>query len=112
MKSKPKKDDTFLGVVGRDGSIFIPWRGTNVSIEHNFDPGQNLIVELEIKRGNIIGRVIKAELPTLNQLAQMKAELWSNWYRLVEIFRTAPMRQKVLMLRALDQAMRAGNWEN
>ena len=108
-KKTGKNNDTFLGVVDRNGSIFIPWRGTNVSLEHNFEPGQNLLVELEIKAG--MGKVIKVELPTLEQLKQMKEELLLDWYRFAEIFRTAPMRQKVLMLHALGNEMRSQNWE-
>lgn len=109
MKGKLNKNDIFLGVVDRDGSIFIPWRGTHVSLEHNFDVGQNLLVQAE-ENGPFV-KYVKAELPTLEQLKQMKDELWSDWYRLVEIFRTAPMLQKVLMLRALDKEMRSQDWE-
>lgn len=108
--NKLEKNDTFLGIVDRDGSIFIPWRGTHVSLEHNFEPGQNLLVELNTTAG--LGRVVKAELPTLEKLKEMKEELSSDWHRFAEIFRTASMRQKVLMLRALDQAMRARSWES
>jgi len=111
MKGKLKKNNTFLGVVNRDGSIFIPWRGTNVTLDHNFEVDQNLLVTLEINKAGT-GKVLKAELPTLNQLKQMKEELFSDWYRFAEIFRTAPMRQKVLMLCALDKAMRRKSWSN
>lgn len=97
--------DTFLGVVNRDGSIFIPWRGTNVSLEHNFAVGQNLLVKLEITKSGV-GKVIKAEMPTLVQSLKMEDELWADWYRLAGIFRMAGMRQQVLMLRAMDKAMR------
>lgn len=108
MKDRQRKTAIFLGVVARDGSIFIPWRGTNVSLVHDFEPGQDLLVELDITAG--MGKVIKAELPTLEQLKKMKDELWSDWWRLAEIFRTAPMKRKVLMLQALDNAMRSSNW--
>lgn len=100
------KSDVYLGVVVRDGSIFIPWQCNIIYMRHNFEPGQNLLVYFEN------GNVIKAELPTLEQLKQMKEELWSDWYRLAEIFRTASMSQKVLMLRSMDQAMRNPSWEN
>lgn len=103
------KENTFLGVVDRDGSIFIPWRGTNVSRE-NFEPGQNLLVELKINQGGL-GQVIKAELPTLEQLKQMKDELSADWDRFAQMFNGVSMLRKVLMLRALDRAMRDSSWE-
>ena len=107
--AKRRKTDTFLGVVERDSSIFIPWRGTHVYPVHDFEPGQNLLVELDITAG--LGRSVKAELPTLEQLKQMKDELSSDWCRFTEIFNKASMLQKVLMLRALDKAIGAKEYE-
>lgn len=103
------KNDMFLGIVEWDGSIFIPWRGTNVYPKHDFEPGQNLLVELDITAG--LGQVVKVELPTLEQLKQMKDELSSDWSRFTEIFNKASVLQRVLMLHALDKEMRSQSWE-
>jgi len=110
LKGKRKKIDTFLGVVERNGSIFIPWRGTNVSLKHNFEPCQNLLVDLEFNKTGT-GSVVKAELPTLEHLKQMKDELSLDWDRFTQIFNRASMLQKVLMLCALDKEMRSQSWE-
>lgn len=101
-----KSENRFLGVVKRDRSIYMPWRGTNVSIKHHFCMGQNLLVYFD-RTDNYAEKV---ELPTLEQLKEMKEELDSDWSRFAEIFDAAPAFQRVLLLRAMDRVMRSSYW--
>jgi|GEM_PF-5219416 len=96
----------FLGVVDRDGSIDIPWRGTYLRWKHNYDPGQNLLVTLETGDNTIYAKVIRVEMPTLEQLKDMKDELKADWDRFTSVFQNATMADQVRMLRALDLEQR------
>ncbi len=100
--------EVFLGAVDRDKNIYIPWRGTHVYVEHNYDPGQNLLVTLEIGENTLCAEVVKVELPALKQLKQMKDELAADWARFSLMFEMSPMKDQVRMLRALDMLKRAG----
>jgi hypothetical protein len=91
--------DTFLGVVERNGSIYIPWRGTHVATDSEYEPGQNLLVTIVDGRATI-------DLPTIVQLKQIRDELNADWERFTEIFRQVPMGRKVRMLQALDQSQK------
>jgi len=102
----------FLGVVDRNKGIDIPWRGTNVTVEHSYEPEQNLLVTLEINDNTICAEVVSVELPTLLQLKQMKDELSADWARFDSIFQTASLAQKVLMLKALNQVIVRQNYIN
>ncbi len=93
---------TFLGVVNRDRNIDIPWRGTTIYVEHDYEVGQNLIVTLAIDENTICAPVVKVELPEIKQLKAMKDELTSDWERFSAIFNNSSMGDKVRMLRALD----------
>jgi hypothetical protein len=92
--------EVFLGVVDRDNTIYLPWRGTYMFVEHNYEPGQNLLVTLEINENTV--EVVKVELPTIKQLKQIKDELDSDWHRCSLVFKMVSMKDKVRMLRALD----------
>lgn len=92
----------FLGVVNRDKHIDIPWRGTTIYIEPDYDIGQNLLVTLEIGDNTFCADSKKVELPTLEQLKKMKDELDGDWTRFTLLFKDASMRQKVLILKALE----------
>lgn len=100
---------TFLGEVDRNGNIYIPWRGTHCYVDHNYEIGQNLIVTLEIDDNTICAHVVKVELPTLQQLKEMKDELSGDWWRFEQIFRNATMAQKTRMLKALDKSIAEQN---
>lgn len=100
--------DVFLGVVERDGNIYIPWRGTHVTVEHNYEIGDNLLVTLDTT-GNLSDKVIKVELPTLDQLKKIRDELANDWERFTDIFTQFPMWKKVEMLRSLDNSIRLLN---
>ncbi len=111
-------EQTFLGVVERDGGIYIPWRGTNVYYGTNasngeiYELGQNLIVTLEIDENTICAHVVKVELPTLEQLKKIKDELSTDWNRFELIFNSGTLGQRVTMLWALDQALKNKHSQN
>ncbi len=91
-----------LGVVNRQRAIYIPWRGTTIFPQHEYEPGQTLLVTLEINEaGN--GESVNIELPTLELLVKMRQELESDWTRMAKIFESYPMWRKVELLRALDR---------
>jgi len=98
-------EQVFLGIVDRDNSIFIPWRGTKISTNHEHQAGQYLLVTLDVNDSGV-GKVTKIDLPTLAQVKQIKEELNNDWYRMAKIFEQASMVKKVLMLKALDETIR------
>lgn len=98
-------EEVFLGVVELNGNIAIPWRGTHVFNKHGYNPGQIVLVTLDDTDSGMRS-VVKVEIPTLDQLKQMKDELKEDWSRFSKIFKQASMIHKVQMLRALDREQR------
>jgi len=96
-------EEVFLGVVDKNGNIFIPWRGTHVYVEHDYEADTNLLVTLDTEHA--FGQVAKVELPTLKQIKAMKEEFAFDWERFSSVFKHAPMRLQVLMLHALNRVM-------
>jgi hypothetical protein len=102
VKSTGNKGGVFLGVVNRTGGIDIPWLGTTVVVKHEYEPLQNLLVTLAPG----FNTVVKIDLPTLQQLKDIKDETAEDWQRFTQIFTSSNMRLRVLMLKALDRLMR------
>jgi hypothetical protein len=106
VESLGNNGEVFLGVVNRTGGIDIPWRGTTVlPLVGTYEPEQNLLVTLDTTTPGI-ATVVKIELPTLQQLKDIKDETAEDWQRFTHIFNLSNMRLRVLMLKALDRLMR------
>jgi len=99
------KENVFLGVANRRGEIDIPWRGTVIARrpELNYEPGQNFFITI------VNGCAEKVELPTLQEIKQAKDETANDWARFHQIFLQSNLGRRVLMLRALDEAIREIN---
>lgn len=93
---------TFLGVVNRNGVIYIPWTGATIPKISRHPPGTNLIVTLD----NNGEKFISARLPSLKAIKQMKEESHAAWLRFEQIFEQELLLRKTRMLRALNEVMK------